>query len=56
MKSQNIFANVPYNTEHELFELLIKSNTVKIERIVSKGQKSPKSAWYDQKKNEWIWF
>ncbi len=54
MKSQNIFANVPYNTEHELFELLIKSNTVKIERIVSKGQKSPKSAWYDQKKNEWI--
>ncbi|MBP6367260.1 MAG: cupin domain-containing protein [Nitrosomonas sp.] len=54
MKSQNVFENIPCNIEHELFEFLIKSNTVKIERIISKGHKSPKSAWYDQEENEWI--
>ena len=54
MKSQNIFSNIPYNPEKELFELLIKNNTVTIERIVSKGQKSPESGWYDQEKNEWV--
>lgn len=54
MKSQNIFSNIPQNLEKELFELLIKNNTVTIERIVSKGQKSPESGWYDQEKNEWV--
>ncbi|MBP6058405.1 MAG: cupin domain-containing protein [Nitrosomonas sp.] len=54
MKSQNIFSNIPHNSGKELFELLIKNNTVTIERIVSKGQKSPESGWYDQEKNEWV--
>jgi cupin 2 domain-containing protein len=27
---------------------------VTIEKIISKGQKSPNSDWYDQKKNEWV--
>lgn len=54
MKLQNIFSNIPHNTEKEWFELLIKNNTIAIERIVSKGQKSPESGWYDQEKNEWV--
>lgn len=54
MKSQNIFSNIPHNPEKELLELLIESNTVTIERIVSNGQKSPESGWYDQEKNEWV--
>lgn len=51
MKSQNIFAKIPRNLETEVFELLAGNNAVMIERIVSKGQKSP---WYDQEKNEWV--
>jgi cupin 2 domain-containing protein len=54
MKSQNIFSNIPHTPEKELFEFLIKNNTVTIERIVSNGQKSPESGWYDQEKNEWV--
>ncbi|MBL0010576.1 MAG: cupin domain-containing protein [Nitrosomonas sp.] len=38
----------------EFFELLIKNDTVTIERIISKGKKSPESDWYDQEKNEWV--
>lgn len=54
MKSQNIFLNIPHHSEKELFEPLIKHDTIVIERIISKGQKSPESGWYDQEKNEWI--
>ena len=54
MKPQNIFSNIPHNPEKELFESLIKHDTVTIERIISKGQKSPESGWYDQEKNEWV--
>ena len=54
MKSQNIFSNIPRNLEKELFESLIKHDAVMIERIISKGQKSPQSGWHDQEKNEWV--
>jgi cupin 2 domain-containing protein len=27
---------------------------VRIERIVSSGQTSPESGWYDQNENEWV--
>ena len=55
MKSQNIFSKTPQNLEkEEFFELLIKNDTVMIEKIISKGQKSPESDWYDQERNEWI--
>jgi cupin 2 domain-containing protein len=53
MKPQNIFSNTP-NTKKEFFEFLVKNNTVTIERIISKGHKSPESGWYDQEKNEWV--
>lgn len=55
MKSKNIFSKTPQNLEkEEFFELLIKNDTVMIEKIISKGQKSPGSDWYDQEKNEWV--
>ncbi len=54
MKSQNIFSSIPCNLEHEIFQSLIKNNTVTIERIISKGQRSPDSSWCDQEKNEWV--
>jgi cupin 2 domain-containing protein len=54
MKSQNIFSSLPQNLENEVFDLLIKNESVTIERIVSKGHCSPESGWYDQDKNEWV--
>ena len=50
----NIFDAIPDNLETEVFNTLIDSNGVKIERIVSKGHKSPESGWYDQDVNEWV--
>ncbi len=50
----NIFDAIPDNLETEVFNTLIDSNGVKIERIISKGHKSPESGWYDQDDNEWV--
>ncbi|MCP4411974.1 MAG: cupin domain-containing protein, partial [Gammaproteobacteria bacterium] len=37
-----------------VFELLAQNNGVRIERIISKGQKSPDTGWYDQDESEWV--
>ena len=50
----NIFNNIPDNMESELFEQIVNSDNVKIERIISKGHHSPESGWYDQEQNEWV--
>jgi len=50
----NIFGAIPEDLKTEVFERLVESDNVKIERIVSKGHKSPESGWYDQDKNEWV--
>ena len=50
----NIFSDIPNTIEHEIFESLIDSDNIKIERIVSKGKPSPETGWYDQDKSEWV--
>jgi len=50
----NIFETIPDDISAEIFETLINSENVKIERIISKGHSSPDSGWYDQDRNEWI--
>lgn len=50
----NIFKDIPEAIDTELLELLVESDRVRIERIVSSGQKSPASGWYDQEQNEWV--
>ena len=50
----NIFDDIPENLDQEIFNLLIDSENIKIERIISRGHTSPDSGWYDQEKNEWI--
>jgi len=55
MSIKNIFqlpATVDGN--RELFETLIKTRNIHIERIVSTGQVSPSGFWYDQKDDEWV--
>lgn len=50
----NIFKNIPKNLQNEVFETLSQSRDIKIERIISKGQSTPKGEWYDQEKNEFV--
>ena len=54
MESENIFESIPKNLDQEVFELLVQSENVKIERIISKGHTSPETGWHDQEKNEWV--
>ena len=46
----NIFDDIPENLDREIFNSLIASENIKIERIISKGHTSPDNGWYDQDK------
>lgn len=50
----NIFSALPENLNEEIFEQLASSDTVKIERIVSRGHTTKEEDWYDQKTHEWV--
>ena len=50
----NLFNSIPENLTDEVFEQLLQSSTVRIERIVSRGHVSPASGWYDQTEEEWV--
>ena len=54
MDKSNIFNNIPKDLKDEFFENIISRDSIKIEKIVSKGHTSPKSGWYDQESNEWV--
>ena len=54
MEPVNIYKQIPDNLGEEVFELIVQSKDVKIERIISKGHKSPDTGWYDQEQNEWV--
>ena len=50
----NLFDQVPSNLPEELFNTLLDTGTVRIERIVSQGHASPEGFWYDQDEHEWV--
>jgi cupin 2 domain-containing protein len=50
----NLFDQIPKNAEQELFTALLATDNIRIDRIVSFGQKSPDGFWYDQAENEWV--
>lgn len=54
MKPANLFAEIPAKVEQEIFSELVKSENVSIQRIVSRGQASPETGWYDQDDHEWV--
>ena len=54
MNPANLFANIPNDIPEEIFEDLVKTDKVRIERIISHGQASAKDDWYDQDQNEWV--
>lgn len=54
MEKFNIFDNIPVDKKNEKFFEILQSKNVKIEKIVSNGQKSDKNFWYKQEKNEFV--
>ncbi|HVX10382.1 MAG TPA: cupin domain-containing protein [Pirellulales bacterium] len=51
---RNLFEDVPVDLPDELFTTLLEAGAVRIERIVSRGQKSAEGFWYDQPQHEWV--
>jgi cupin 2 domain-containing protein len=55
MKPSNIFKIGKVKSENqEIFETLISNDNVIIERIISTGQTTPESEYYDQNYDEWV--
>ncbi len=51
----NVFALPPgLPVREEFVETLCSGSGVRIERIISHGQKTPEGAWLDQDVNEWV--
>ena len=53
-KPINLFDEIPENLDEELVEELLRDRSVRIERIVSRGQSSLPGFWYDQAEHEWV--
>lgn len=54
MNTKNFYSNIPDKIPEEIIETIYKSNTLRIERIISKGHSSPENFWYNQNENEWV--
>jgi len=50
----NIHDDLPAELPREVFTDLLNAGSVRIERILSRGQTSPESGWYDQDEHEWV--
>ncbi len=50
----NLFADLPIGLPTELVTMLLESDNLRIERIVSHGHSSPEGFWYDQDEHEWV--
>lgn len=51
---ENLFDRIPAELPEELFETLVRTEAVHIERIVSRGHATPEGEWHDQEHNEWV--
>jgi len=54
MELSNIYESMPGNLDKEVVDLIAQNENAKIERIISRGQTSPATGWYDQEKDEWV--
>ena len=50
----NFFAAVPLNLPAEIIEILLQTESFRLERIISTGQATPAGEWYDQDRPEWV--
>ena len=51
---KNIYSDIPNDLPDELIEVISEGKGVRIERIVSRGHRSPEGFWYDQEENEFV--
>jgi cupin 2 domain-containing protein len=49
-----LFEGIPAELPDEIFDTICSNDSVKIERIVSRGHASPEGFWYDQDRNEFV--
>jgi len=54
IESGNVFAGITDALATEQITALLSTPNVLIERIVSRGHKSPPDFWYDQPQAEWV--
>ena len=52
--SGHFFSQIPDAIDDEVFDTILSSNRCEIQRIISKGHKTPSDYWYDQERNEWV--
>lgn len=50
----NFLDNIPNASKNEIFQTILENENVKIERIISYGQTTPKEDWYDQNEDEFV--
>ena len=50
----NLLEALPDALPSEVVDVLAHGDRVRIERIVSRGQRSPEGFWYDQEDHEWV--
>jgi len=53
-RRENFFHDLPEHLPEELFQTLLATDQVRIERIVSRGHTSPDGFWYNQDHHEWV--
>ncbi len=51
---KNLFMHITQASDSEVFETLLQTDALKLERIVSTGQATPPGQWYDQDRDEWV--
>lgn len=54
MNPANIFAGIPGELPEEIFDAIITGDHLRIERIVSRGHRSPAAGWFEQAWGEWV--
>jgi cupin 2 domain-containing protein len=52
--SGNLLHTLQSVPDKEVFEPLLMTTDVLIERIISHGQTTPENEWYDQERDEWV--
>lgn len=51
---KNLLNDIPGPLPDELFETLVDTPSVCVQRIVSRGHTTPRGDWYDQDTNEFV--
>ncbi|MBM4288568.1 MAG: cupin domain-containing protein [Deltaproteobacteria bacterium] len=50
----NFFFPAPASLPEEFIQVILESESFRLERIVSTGQATPPGEWYDQETPEWV--